>query len=142
MLTTTQIQLIRNSWSKVVPIGKTAGNLFYTRLFEVAPSVQHLFKSPIEEQSVKLISMLGMVVSHLDKLDVISTQVQQLAARHNQYGAKPEHYAVVGECLLWTLEQGLGADFTPETKEAWTAAYTGLSSIMIDAQNAAAGSLA
>lgn len=100
MLSTEQIDLIHGSWKKVVPIAKTAGNLFYNRLFDVAPSVKPLFKSPIEDQAGKLISMLGMVVNHLDKLDVISEQVGQLAARHNQYGAKPEHYPVVGAGLL------------------------------------------
>ena len=30
---------------------------------------------------------------------------------------------LVGESLLWTLGQGLGKDFTSETKEAWTAMY-------------------
>ncbi|MDX5320621.1 MAG: globin domain-containing protein [Bacteroidota bacterium] len=138
MLTNQQIELIRNSWSKVVPISKVAGIMFYDRLFEVAPSVKPLFKSPLSEQSVKLMSMLGMVVGHLDKLDVISSQVAQLAQRHNAYGAKPEHYTVVGECLIWTLEQGLGDDFDSATKEAWLAAFTALSGIMIDAQRQSA----
>jgi len=33
--------------------------------------------------------------------------------------------------LLWTLEQGLGDAFTPETKDAWVAAYTILAETMI-----------
>jgi hypothetical protein len=31
-----------------------------------------------------------------------------LAKRHVGYGAKAEHYPVVGAALLWTLEKGLG----------------------------------
>ena len=36
------------------------------------------------------------------------------------YGARDEHYDKVGEALLWTLERGLAAAFTPEAKRAWT----------------------
>jgi nitric oxide dioxygenase len=42
-----------------------------------------------------------------------------------------EHYAPVGAALIWTLEQGLGDAFTAETREAWIAAYTLLSGVMI-----------
>ena len=36
----------------------------------------------------------------------------------------------VGAALLWTLEKGLGPDFTPETRAAWTEAYTALAGVM------------
>jgi hemoglobin-like flavoprotein len=41
------------------------------------------------------------------------------------------HYATVGAALLWTLEKGLGASWTPELAAAWTLAYTTLSGFMI-----------
>jgi hemoglobin-like flavoprotein len=44
-----------------------------------------------------------------------------------------EHYQPVGEALLWTLEKGLGADFTLPVKAAWTEAYKTLSGVMIAA---------
>ena len=54
-----------------------------------------------------------------------------MATRHVSYGAKAEHYPVVGGALLWTLEKGLGDAWTPEVAEAWTAAYGTLSGYMI-----------
>jgi len=44
-----------------------------------------------------------------------------------------EHYAHVGATLLWTLREGLGADFTPEVENAWTQACGTLCGVMIDA---------
>ena len=41
----------------------------------------------------------------------------------------------VGAALLWTLEQGLGLDFTPDVREAWVTAYGFLSSAMIAASS-------
>ena len=54
-----------------------------------------------------------------------------LAKRHVSYGAKPEHYPVVGAALLWTLEKGLGDAWTSEVAEAWTTVYGTLSGFMI-----------
>ncbi len=50
-----------------------------------------------------------------------------------EYGVKAEDYAPVGAALIYTLEQGLGDDFTPQTKEAWETAYGTLVSVMTSA---------
>ena len=73
---------------------------------------------------------LRFAVTNLHQLDTILPAVKALGERHKGYGVTADHYAPVGAALLWTLEKGLGADFTPETKEAWTAAYTALAGVM------------
>lgn len=60
-------------------------------------------------------------------------EIRALARRHLRYGVLEQHYASVGEALLWTLEQGLRTDFTDEVRCAWTKAYDILSSTMIEA---------
>ena len=109
------------------------GQLFYNRLFEIAPSLQPLFKSPVPEQSKKLMAMIGYVINKLDKLDDILYEVAHLAKRHVQYGVKDEHYTYVGRALLWTLEKGLGEHWNEKSKQAWTACYTILAETMINA---------
>jgi nitric oxide dioxygenase len=122
---------VQGSFSKIVPIAGQAADLFYGRLFELAPSVKPLFKGDLAEQKKKLIAMLATVVNGLDKLDTILPAASALAKRHVGYGASPEHYPVVGEALLWTLEKGLGEAWTPEVEDAWTEAYGTLSGFMI-----------
>jgi hemoglobin-like flavoprotein len=135
-MTERQIALVKNSWGFVIVNSEQAGQLFYSRLFEVAPGVRHLFKTEPKDQARKLMSMITVVVTKLDKLDEIIGEVKALAQRHNKYGAQPEHYAVVGACLLWTLEKGLGDEWNDETKDAWTTVYGILSSAMIESQAA------
>ena len=77
--------------------------------------------------------MIGYVINKLDALDDILDEVSKLAQRHVQYGVKDEHYLVVGEALLWTLEKGLAGHWNEEMKESWTACYTILSNAMIQA---------
>lgn len=137
-MTERQILLVKNSWSYVVINAEEAGELFYSRLFEVAPAVRSMFKHDQKDQARKLMNMVTLMVANLQKLDDIMNGINLLAQRHGKYGAQPEHYKVVGECLLWTLEQGLGDKWNDELQEAWTAVYITLSSAMIKGQLAEA----
>jgi nitric oxide dioxygenase len=127
----TQIELVQDSLSKVAPISEAAAVIFYDRLFEVAPSVKAMFPADMTEQRKKLMMMLAAVVGGLGNLESILPAASALAKRHVSYGAKPEHYPVVGGALLYTLEKGLGEAWTPELASAWTAAYGTLSGYMI-----------
>jgi hemoglobin-like flavoprotein len=130
-MTPTQIRLVQESFSKVAPISEQAAVIFYGRLFEVAPSVRALFSDDMSEQRKKLMATLAVVVNGLTDLPAVLPAASALAKRHVGYGAKPEHYPVVGGALLWTLEKGLGEAWTPELAEAWAAAYGTLSGFMI-----------
>lgn len=88
-MTPEQVAMVQDSFKKVVPIGGTAADLFYDRLFEIAPG-----------------------------------------KRHAGYGGTAAHYEPVGAALLWTLEQGLGPEFTPPIKAAWTEIYMTLADVM------------
>jgi nitric oxide dioxygenase len=74
---------------------------------------------------------LAVVVNGLGNLESVLPAASALAIRHVSYGARREHYPVVGAALLWTLEKGLGDGWTPEVADAWTAAYGTLSGFMI-----------
>jgi hemoglobin-like flavoprotein len=130
-MTPDQVTLVQQSFAKVAPISEAAAVLFYDRLFEVAPSVKPMFPADMTEQRKKLMATLAVVVGGLGNLESILPAASALAKRHIGYGAKPEHYPVVGGALLWTLEKGLGESWTPEVKDAWTAAYGTLSGFMI-----------
>jgi hemoglobin-like flavoprotein len=130
-MTPEQITLVQQSFSKVAPISEAASVLFYDRLFEVAPSVRAMFPEDMTEQRKKLMGMLAAVVGGLSNLDSILPAASALAKRHVGYGAKAEHYPVVGAALLWTLEQGLGDGWTPDLADAWKAVYGTLSGYMI-----------
>lgn len=132
-MTPQQVELVQTSFKKVVPIAATAADLFYNRLFEIAPETRPLFPQDLTEQKGKLMSMLGTAVTNLHKLDTILPAVKDLGQRHKGYGVTAAHYAPVGAALLWTLEKGLGPDFTPEVKAAWTETYTALAGVMTGA---------
>lgn len=130
-MTEDQVKLVQESFAKVAPISAQAAVIFYDRLFEVAPGVKAMFPSEMTEQRKKLMATLAVVVNGLNDLPSVLPAASALAKRHVGYGARPEHYPVVGGALLWTLEKGLGEAWTPELAAAWTAAYGTLSGYMI-----------
>jgi hemoglobin-like flavoprotein len=135
-MTPEQVTMVQESFTKVVPIAGAAADLFYDRLFEIAPEVRSLFPDDLAEQKKKLVAMLATAVTNLHQVDSIVPAVQELGKRHVAYGVTPKMYEPVGAALLWTLEKGLGDAFTPPVKAAWTETYMTLAGVM---QNAAAG---
>jgi nitric oxide dioxygenase len=130
-MTPDQIELVQQSFAKVASISEQAAVLFYDRLFEIAPKVKSMFPADMTEQRKKLMATLAVVVNGLGNLESVLPAASALARRHVSYGAKAEHYPVVGAALLWTLEKGLGDGWTPEVAEAWATAYGTLSGFMI-----------
>lgn len=130
----TQIALVKDSFAKVLPIKEAAADIFYTDLFTTAPEVKPLFaKSDMGVQGTKLMAALAVVVNSLNDLDKVVPVAKDLALRHVEYGVQAADYDKVGASLLRTLEKGLGDDFTPQTRAAWTAAYTTLAGVMVAA---------
>ena len=125
-----QITLVQDTFDKIRPISEKAAKLFYNRLFELDPSLKSLFKGDMKTQGKMLMQMLDYAVTGLDRLDTIVLAIQNLGIRHAGYGVKDEYYETAREAFLWTLEQGLGKDFTPDVKDAWAEAYKLLSDIM------------
>ena len=129
-LTDREMQLVTESFTKVAPVADTAASLFYNRLFEIMPETKALFRdTDMTEQGRKLMQTLATAVGSLGRMDMIEPALVSLGKRHVAYGVRKEHYAVVGQALLWTLEQALGDEFNDEMKTAWTKVYTALADI-------------
>lgn len=129
-VTPEQKTLVQRSFAKVAPIADVAAVLFYEDLFARDPALRRLFKEDMTEQRRKLMQMLGTAVAGLRDWDRLAPAVQALGQRHVGYGVTAADYDTVGAALLATLEKGLGADFTPEVREAWVACYTAIAGEM------------
>ena len=125
------IRLVQDSFEKVAPIADTAADLFYGRLFELDPSLRGMFAhADMDRQKQVLMQMISHAVHSLDNLAHLVPVIRKLGQRHSIYGVEPSHYDTVGSALLWTLQQGLGDEFTPEVAHAWSTAYGVLAGAM------------
>src|SRR5262245_55425935 len=142
MLTVNEKQAIRRSWELVVPIAETAADLFYKRLFEIAPQHRALFPEDLTPQKRKLVAMLAFIVKAVDWPDEAWADavpidedmflvVLALGRRHFELYRVPDSaYDDVAQALLWTLDFWLGEAFTKEVRDAWTRIYGTLATTM------------
>ncbi|CAM9567832.1 unnamed protein product [Discosporangium mesarthrocarpum] len=127
------IKNIEASWALVVSAFslEEAGNLFFTTLFEEAPSVEHLFTRSKRVQGEMVMSLIDSAIRLLKDLKSLVPVLIDLGLRHRAYQVKVEHFPVVGEALLATLDKALGSSFTPKMRQSWVVVYNLISSIMM-----------
>ena len=128
-----QIVLVQQVFDRASRLGAHVAATFYAELFAIDPALRPMFKGDMIAQGEKLMKTLAMIVEGLAQPETILPAVGRLAVRHVDFGVEPEHYASVGTALMRTLKHELGADFTPDAREAWNAAYRFLADTMIDA---------
>jgi hemoglobin-like flavoprotein len=123
-------RLVRESWTRFQPVAVASARFFYDKLFELDPEAARLFShTDMDAQGRKVMRMFAEIVRTLDQPETLVAEVADLGRRHVHYGVHGSQYDSVGTALLWTLEQGLGPDFTPEIRDAWTEAYLYVSTI-------------
>jgi hemoglobin-like flavoprotein len=135
-------KLVKDSWKIVVDSipGEKVSEIFYDNLFTAHPEARALFAdTDMKSQRVALIGMIDAAVANVDNADVLIPTLEALGVRHAGYGCIEVHYDFVGEALILTLSQGLGAAFTPEVKAAWVAVYGVIKSVMYKAQQTPEG---
>ena len=125
-----QKELVHTTFAKLAVMPEVAGALFYERLFADHPNLRPLFKHDMRIKSVKLMTMLAMVVYNLHEPGQVLPAIRDLGVRHLGYGVKPADYDALKHALLWTLEQALGEDFTPAVRDAWAVCYDELAGEM------------
>jgi hemoglobin-like flavoprotein len=132
------LDALETSFDHIAPRGDELMDVFYTRLFAVAPAVKPLFAgTDLKRQKAMLLAALVLLRRSLRDLDSVTPALRELGARHVRYGALPEHYPVVGKVLIFSMAQVAGAAWTPDYEQAWTEAFTVVAGAMLDGAQSA-----
>lgn len=130
-LTPENIAEIRTSWMALSRDPEALTERFYDELFRIAPQVKPLFaETDMPAQRRKLAAAIGLIVRHAGDLSVVELALEELGRRHVAYGVTDAHYAAVGQALVQAIASRLDPTFTEATREAWTAAYAEIATIM------------
>jgi hemoglobin-like flavoprotein len=79
-----------------------------------------------------LASMLTSLVKGLNRVEEVVGGLRELGKRHRDYKVTRTDYDKVAHALLWTLEDFLADDFTPEIRHAWITVYGMIAETMIE----------
>ena len=128
------INMLKQSFEMVAPQKEAFAHSFYERLFAYYPETRSLFAhTNMSRQESSLMATLAVVVAGVERGDNLTPTLHQLGDKHDRYGAKPEHYPLVGGVLLETFHEYLGPRFTPAMQDAWSQAFELISGQMIEA---------
>ncbi|MBF8778013.1 NO-inducible flavohemoprotein [Pseudomonas fulva] len=125
-----------------VPLLETGGEAltthFYQMMLNEYPEVRPLFNQAHQasgDQPRALANGVLMYARHIDQLEQLGGLVGQIINKHVALQILPEHYPIVGRCLLRAIEEVLGKDIaTAEVIDAWGAAYGQLADILMGAE--------
>jgi hemoglobin-like flavoprotein len=132
------IDTLETSFDLIAPRGDELVDIFYTRLFAAAPSVQPLFAgTDLRRQKAMLLGTLVLLRKSLRDLGAIVPKLRELGARHVAYGAVPDHYPVVGEVLIASMAEVAGDAWRVEYAQAWATAFAVVAGAMIEGAAAA-----
>jgi hemoglobin-like flavoprotein len=126
------LEALETSFDLVAPRGDELMDEFYSRLFAAAPAVKPLFPDNLSRQKVMLLGALVLLRKSLRDLDSIAPKLRDLGERHVAYGAKPEHYPVVGTALIASMAAIAGDAWTAEYEAAWAEAFEIVAGTMLE----------
>jgi hemoglobin-like flavoprotein len=126
------LEALETSFDLVAPRGDELMDEFYSRLFTAAPAVKTLFPADMKRQKARLLGALMLLRKSLRDLDAIVPKLRDLGARHVAYGAKPEHYPVVGTVLIASMAAVGGDAWSAEYEAAWAEAFEIVAATMLE----------
>jgi len=125
------VALIRSSFEALKPHANTLVDRFYSILFQRYPQVKPMFAhTDLPRQKHMLIQALVLLVTNLEKPDVLKSTLGAMGARHTGYGARDAHYDAVGECLLAAMAEVAGPLWSDELAAEWGETYGAVASLM------------
>jgi hemoglobin-like flavoprotein len=136
-MTPEQISLVQTSFDRLSSDLPALTTHFYEDLFERDPSLRSLFPADLEEQKVRFAEKLTEIVRAISDLEGLLAQTRALGVRHAAYAVRASYYDTVGTALLAALAGASGGAMDPETREAWTMAYSLVAETMLEGATAA-----
>lgn len=133
------IQIVKSTEPLLKEKGEELATHFYHLLFEKHPDIKKMFNEENQQsgrQPRALASEIIAYAHYIDNLKALSGAMDRMARRHTSVHVQPEHYPIIGETLLDSMDVVLKDHMTPEIREAWKKAYMTLAKHMIAKEKA------
>lgn len=138
MLSSEQRAIVKSTVPLLEAGGEALTTHFYKKMLGGYPEVRPLFNQAHQasgDQPRALANGVLMYARHIDELQALGPLVGKIVHKHVALQVLPEHYPIVGRCLLESIREVLGAEIaTDEVVAAWAAAYQQLADILIAAE--------
>ena len=131
----------RDIVTQTVPVLEAGGEAltrhFYNYMLSHYPEVRPLFNQANQASGTQpraLASAILNYAKHINRLEALGPLVGQIVSKHVSLQILPEHYPIVGTCLLQAIRDVLGEAATDDIINAWAEAYQFLADLLIGAE--------
>jgi nitric oxide dioxygenase len=131
------ISLIQDTVPVLQQHGEAITRHFYQLMFREHPEVKAFFNEAHQASGTQARALAGAVLAyaaHIDRLDELAGALPRIIQKHAALGVLPEHYPIVGKCLLRAIKEVLGDAATDDIIAAWGEAYQALAQLLIAAE--------
>lgn len=153
-MTNEQVEIVKRTLARLIPprpegasemilqryekakfeANKAFADVFYERLFEIAPETRAFFKNDFEKQKQNLMNMPALLIRSMNRLHDTLNTMQELGVTHMKLGIGIVHYQPFVQALLWTLRRQFGDEiFNEDVAKAWVAVMSRIAGIMCNA---------
>lgn len=146
MLTQAQRDIIKATVPLLETGGEALTTYFYELLLTEHPALRPMFNQTHQADGAQprtLARGVLLYARNIDRLEALGPLAVEIVNKHVSLQVQPEHYPLVGDCLLRSIRNVLGAEIaTDAVIDAWAAAYGQLADILIGAERQAYDALA
>lgn len=133
MLDAQTIATVKSTIPLITKTGPALTAHFYDRMFAQHPELKDIFTMSHQTNGAQreaLFNAICAYAANIENLPAILPAVEKIAQKHASLNILPEHYPIVGENLLATIDEM----FNPgqEVLDAWGAAYQVLANVFIN----------
>lgn len=117
--------------------GETITTHFYQVMFRDYPEMKAYFNQSHQAQGTQPRALANSVLAYaenIDRLEALEATLPKIIQKHVALDIRPEHYPIVGECLLKAIGDVLGDASTQPVMSAWAEAYQHLADLLIEAE--------
>lgn len=137
MLSAQTISIVKATVPVLQQYGEKITTHFYATMFRDYPAVKAYFNQAHQAAGTQPRALANSVLAYaanIDRLEALSGALPAIIQKHVSLDIRPEHYPIVGTCLLAAIKDVLGAAATDDIINAWAEAYQQLADILIAAE--------
>merc|ERR1719462_528089 len=114
-----EVQNIWTTFLRAAESREAAGEAIYAALFDSAPSLQSLFKTPRAVMAMRFMNGLNQIIAALNDPKALKVIVETLGFQHLDLEVTPPRVVIFRDAIVDLLRVEMGARLTPKGRDGW-----------------------
>jgi hemoglobin-like flavoprotein len=131
MLTSQQLDDLRNSLRMLAPLGDKLATAFFNRLFKAHPPLRPLFPLEVTRRNQDLMAALGTLAKNAHRLNAIEHLLAEFGDRNQRSGILPHHYGVARDAMLDSMREVITEQWTADMDAGWSTVLNAASAMIL-----------